>query len=269
MDDLTLAIEAAEAGAAVVRRYFGAGVDRDLKRRNDPVTVADRESEDAILGILRRDRPADTILAEESGLGGGSATGRRWLVDPLDGTVNFVHSIPQVAVSIALFEANEPLVAVVLDAVRGERFTATRNGGAHLDGKPIHVSATEQLRDAVVSTGFPYDHHEHAAAYTATVTRMLEHVNGIRRIGAAALDLAWVAAGRFEAHWEYSLAPWDLAAGLLLVREAGGIVTNAAGRPLVPEDDEVVAANAALHADLLRIVADTRPGHLPAPTGGA
>jgi myo-inositol-1(or 4)-monophosphatase len=268
MNDLDLAVAAAEAGAAVVRRYFGERLEPDLKRRNDPVTVADRESERAIIDLIRLERPDDRILAEESGLDehdrpAAMPASRRWIVDPLDGTVNFVHGIPQVSVSIALYEDDRPLVAVILDVIREEAFTAELGRGAKLNGNPIAVSAATQLADAVVSTGFPYDHHEHASAYTRTVALMLEHVNGVRRLGSAALDLAWVAAGRFEAHWEYSLAPWDIAAGALLVSEAGGVVTNASGDALIPEDHEIIAANAALHAELLQIVRNSRPDHLP------
>ncbi len=261
MDDLTLAIEAARAGGAIVRRYFGRNVAADLKGRNNPVTIADQEAETAIIDLLRRERPNDTIHAEEGGLAAQQGR-RRWLVDPLDGTVNFVHAIPQVAVSIALYDGNDPLAAVVFDVMHDELFTAEAGTGTHLNGEPISVSTVDDPANAVVSTGFPYDHHEHPEAYAATVAAMLATVNGVRRIGSAALDLAWVAAGRFEAHWEYLLSPWDIAAGALLVREAGGRVTNVAGIDLVPEDTTILASNGTLHPAFLDVMAGTLPPHL-------
>ncbi|MDH3500788.1 MAG: inositol monophosphatase [Acidimicrobiia bacterium] len=262
MDDLTLAIDAARIGAAIVHRHFGRQVGTDLKGRNNPVTVADTESEAAIVALLQGERPGDTVLAEESGLARDGGAGRRWLVDPLDGTVNFVHGIPQVSVSIALYEDDVPLVGVVLDVMRAELFTAQSGEGAHLDGAPIQVSSIEDLALSVVSTGFPYDHHQHPAEYAATVAAMLAKVNGIRRTGSAALDLAWVAAGRLDAHWEYLLAPWDMAAGTILVREAGGRVTTATGTDLIPEDRHIVASNGIIHDALVSIIEPTLPVHV-------
>jgi myo-inositol-1(or 4)-monophosphatase len=266
MDDLSLAIEAARVGGSVVTRWFGEGIGSDLKRRNDPVTIADRESEAAILALLGRERPDDTIVAEEGGVAADHGAGRRWLIDPLDGTVNFVHGIPQVAVSIALYDGPEPLVGVVLDVMRDELFAAATGRGTTLNGNSIEVSPTRELDRAVVGTGFPYDHHEHPDDYAATVGAMLAHVNGIRRAGAAAIDLAWVAAGRFDAHWEYLLEPWDIAAGTVLVREAGGTVTNEAGDDLVPEDGVVLASNGLLHEPLLDILRSAMPPHIPVST---
>jgi len=265
MNDLDLAVAAAQAGGSIVAQHFGRREAADLKGRNNPVTEADRASERAIIEILRRARPADTILAEEGGLATGHETNRRWLVDPLDGTVNFVHEIPQVAVSIALYTGDAPLVGVVLDVMQGDLYTAEAGRGAALNGTAIRVSGTRDPAQAVVSTGFPYDHHEHPAEYVATVGAMLARVNGIRRIGSAALDLAWVAAGRFDAHWEYLLSPWDVAAGTLLVREAGGTVTNAGGIDLVPEDRVILASNPSLHTTFLEILQGSLPPHLQTP----
>ncbi len=263
MDDLELAIAAAEAGGAVVRRYFGTSVPTDSKGRNNPVTVADEESEAAILGLLRSERPADTVFAEETGVTAGDG-GRRWIVDPLDGTVNFVHGIPEISVSIALYDADIPLIGVVLDVVRGDLFTAVKGDGARLNGSTITVSTIDDPTESVISTGFPYDHHDHPEAYAATVAGMLAHVNGIRRCGSAALDLAWVAAGRYEAHWEYFLAPWDVAAGTLLVREAGGRVTDSRGRDLLAGDAVILASNGLLHEAYRSIISATLPPHVAA-----
>ena len=260
MDDLTLAINAAERGAALVRSYFGRTPEAELKRRNDPVTVADRESEEVILELIRMERPDDAIVAEESG--GSARVGRRWLIDPLDGTVNFVHGIPHVSVAVGLYDGDVPLAAAIADPLRMEVFAAAAGEGATLNGSPMEVSRTDRLDQSVVVTGFPYDHHEHPDAYAAAVAAALAHVNGLRRLGSAALDLAWVAAGRFDAYWEYDLAPWDIAAGTLLVREAGGVVTDVGGHPAVPEGRHVVAGNPTLHGPLLAIVGEHLPPHL-------
>ena len=265
MQDLELAIHAASAGAAVVREGFGDFGTPELKSFNNPVTEVDRASEEVILGHLRRHRPDDAILAEESGATSGG--GRRWIVDPLDGTVNFVHKIPHIGVSVALFDGDQPLVGVIVDPLRAEVFSAAAGGGAKLNGTPVAVTVAPTLTGTVIATGFAYDHHEHAAAYTRTVTAVLEQVNGIRRMGAAALDLAWVAAGRYDGYWEFSLAPWDLAAGILLVREAGGIATTPTGLPARPEVPHIVAGNGHIHNELRSLVAATIPPHL-APTAG-
>jgi myo-inositol-1(or 4)-monophosphatase len=259
MQDLELAIYAASAGAAVVREGFGDFGTPELKSFNNPVTEVDRAAEDVILGHLRRHRPDDAILAEESGSTAGG--GRRWIVDPLDGTVNFVHGIPHIAVAVALFDGDEPLVGVIVDPLRNEVFSAEAGRGARLNGESVRVTAAPTLTGTVIATGFAYDHHDHAAAYTRTVTAVLEQVNGIRRMGAAALDLAWVAAGRYDGYWEYSLAPWDLAAGILLVREAGGIASTPLGGPARPEVPHIVASNAMIHEQLRAIVAATIPPH--------
>ena len=260
MQDLELAIHAASAGAAVVREGFGDFGTPELKSFNNPVTEVDRAAEEVILGHLRRHRPGDSILAEESGATSGG--GRRWIVDPLDGTVNFVHKIPHIGVAVALFDGDQPLVAVIVDPLRDEVFSAEAGGGTELNGTPVGVTTAPSLTGTVIATGFAYDHHEHAASYTRTVTAVLEQVNGIRRMGAAALDLAWVAAGRYDGYWEFSLAPWDLAAGILLVREAGGTASTPLGRPARPEVPHIVATNGLIHEQLRAIVEDTLPPHL-------
>jgi myo-inositol-1(or 4)-monophosphatase len=260
MEDLELAIACAEAGATVVRRNFSRRHSADLKGANDPVTEVDRESEAAIVSLIREHRPNDTIVAEE---GSSSAGGRRrWLVDPLDGTVNFVHSIPQVSVSVALYDGEQPLAAVVVDPLREELFTAATGEGARCNGNRIEASEATDLEGTVMATGFAYDHHLYAAEYTHPLAAVLERVNGIRRFGSAALDLAWVAAGRFDGYWELGLAPWDLAAGLILVREAGGIVTDPWGRDATPETRLIVAGGPGIHELLREVIADSMPDRL-------
>lgn len=255
MDDLELCVAAAQAGAAVVADHFGRTTAAELKEKFNPVTAADHASETTIVDLIRSERPGDGILAEE---GSGAATsGRRWIIDPLDGTVNFVHGIPHVGVSIALYEGINPLVGVIVDPIRDEEFVAVTGQGATLNGEPMAVSSTSELARAVVATGFPYDHDRRAARLGVTLAAVLEQVNGIRRMGAAALDFAWVAAGRYDGYWELDLAPWDAAAGIIMVTEAGGVVTDPRGAPSIPELPSAVAANNALAEDLRLIVVAT------------
>lgn len=257
MDDQHVAIAAARAGGDIVAEHFGASPDTEYKGKFDPVTAVDRAAEAAVLAVIEEFRPADEVMAEESG--GTFHEGRHWIVDPLDGTVNFIHGIPQVSVSVALYEGTKGLVGVVYDPLRDELFTAVHDEGARLNGHVISVSDTRDLGRAVVATGFPYDHDERAEELAIVVREMLRHVNGLRRFGSAALDLAWVAAGRFDAYWELGIAPWDGAAGEILVREAGGVVTDPLGRQSTPMMGLVVGSNGHLHDALRRIVETWMP----------
>lgn len=260
MNDLELATAAAATGAAIVRNGFGAHRITEQKGRLDPVTEVDRASEEAIVDLITTHRPDDGILGEEGAA--RASTGRRWIIDPLDGTVNFIHGIPHVAVSIALYDGDEALVGVVHDAMRDEVFVALQGAGASCNGEPMTVSAVTDSHRAVVVTGFPYDHDRHAAAYGRVVTGVLAEVNGLRRLGSAALDFAWLAAGRFDGYWEYSLGAWDMAAGALLVTEAGGVVTDIHGKPFTIGGRHFVAANPHLHEPLRSIIEPLLPGHL-------
>ena len=252
VDDLGIAREAASAAAQVIRDHADRPRHADFKGAVDPVTEADRAAEQVIVEIIRSHRPDDGILAEE-GSAAESRTGRRWVIDPLDGTVNFLHGIPHVAVSIALEEAAGVVCGVVHDVFRDEEFAALRGGGAFLSGHKIAPSGTADLGDAVISTGFPYDRREKAAEYGRHVGAVLARVRGIRRMGAAAIDLAWVACGRVDGHWEVKLSPWDVAAGFLLIREAGGTVTAPDGGE--PSHVALVAATPAIHEPLRALVA--------------
>jgi len=245
MDDLTLARTAAAEAARVILE--GTSRSAEYKGAVDPVTEVDRAAEAAITSLIGSERPGDDLLAEE-GTDTGATSGRRWVIDPLDGTVNFVHAIPQVAVSIALELDGMPTVGVVRDVYRGEEFWASRGDGAFRDGRRISVSPTTAIGASLVSTGFPYDRQERAAEYTRILTRVLQIAQGVRRMGSAAIDLAWVACGRYEGHWEFRMAPWDVAAGLLLVREAGGTTSSSDGGPATHED--VVATNGHIHESL-------------------
>lgn len=260
MNDLDIAVAAARAGGAIVSEAFDRGVKPTYKRRFDPVTETDHASEAAVLSVIAEHRPDDAILAEESGT--TAAAERLWIVDPLDGTVNFVHAIPQIAVSVALWRGDTPLVGVIYDPLRDECFTAAAGQGAHLNHRPIRVSSVENLDRSVIATGFPYDHGDYADEYTRVVGAVLASVNGIRRFGAAALDLAWVAAGRYEGYWELGIAPWDQAAGILIVREAGGNVTDFSGLDSVPATPLVLAGNMPIHEGLRRIIEPLLPERL-------
>jgi myo-inositol-1(or 4)-monophosphatase len=260
MDDLELAVAAARSAGEILRSRFNSGVAAQYKRRFDPVTEVDHASEAAILSMIRDHRPDDAILSEESG--GTIPGGRLWIADPLDGTVNFVHGIPHIAVSIGLWDGDRPLVGVIYDPLRDECFSSSAGAGARLNGEHIRVSSTDALDRSVTATGFPYDHGDYPDEYAAVVGAVLAHVNGIRRFGSAALDLAWVAAGRYEAYWELGLAPWDQAAGILLVREAGGIVTDLAGVDSVPATPVVLSSNGLVHDTLRRVIEPALPERL-------
>ena len=260
MTDLQLAIDAARAGGAILREGFDRGVTAHYKRRFDPVTEIDHASESVVLAIISEHRPDDAILAEERG--GTTPGGRLWIVDPLDGTVNFVHGIPQIAVSVGLWEDDQPLAGVIYDPLRDECFSAAVDQGAFLNGRRINVSQTDDLGRSVTATGFPYDHGDYPKEYAAVLGAVLGSVNGIRRFGSAALDLAWVAAGRYEAYWELGLAPWDQAAGILIVREAGGRVTDFNGEDSVPATPMVLSSNGLVHDALQKILEPALPDRL-------
>ena len=227
----------------------------------DPVTAVDDAAEAAIFAAIEELAPGDSVLGEESG-GSGWDSERVWIVDPLDGTVNFVHGIPHFSVSVAVWEDGEPRAGAVIDVMRGELFTAARGEGAWLNGKPMSVAAGREIGSAVIVTGFPYDRRGNAEAYARVVGKVLEQVQGVRRLGSAALDLAWVACGRYDGYWEYGLGPWDAAAGMLMVEEAGGTVTDHLGDRYRLDSRTIVAAAPAILGPLRETVAANLPDHL-------
>ncbi len=261
MDDLDVALTAARAGADIIADSFGNIQTAEFKGVVDPVTEIDHQSERAVLGLLGAQRPRDAVLAEEGG-GSRDLRGRHWIVDPLDGTVNFLHGIPQVAVAVALYEDGQPRIGVVIDPIRHEEFVAQAGSGATLNGHSISVS-DRPLGEGVIATGFPYDRRDRGAAYAAIVGTVLERVRGIRRFGSAALDLAWVASGRLDGYWEFGLGPWDIAAAMVLVQEAGGIVTNHLGTPSTVFDSLYVAGAPALQEELRGVVGSALPKGWP------
>ena len=225
-DLLGLAVRAAHAaGALLVERFGGPATGLTAKSsRTDLVSDTDRDAEALILGMISSARPGDAILAEEGGTAAGAGDGPvRWLVDPLDGTINYLWGIPQWSVSVAALDAEGPLAGVVHDPCRGETFSARRGAGARLDDRPLRLGPGADLDQALVGTGFNYRAQERARQ-AARLRTVLPAVRDVRRFGSAAIDLAWVAAGRLDGYFETGLNPWDWAAGRLLVTEAGGVV---------------------------------------------
>ena len=263
--DVWVAAKAARAGADIVQTGFFSNFGTEMKGAVDPVTRVDRDAEEAIRSVIVSHFPNDRFLGEETG-GDDWRVGRVWIVDPLDGTVNFVHRLPQVAVSVALWDDGRPVIGVIIDVAQNDEFVAVSGEGATLNSKPISVSDTPTLDQSLVSTGFPYDRRDHAAAYLRVVEEVMMNSQGTRRLGAAALDLAWLAAGRYDAYWEHGgthgIKPWDVAAGMLLVTEAGGTYTNESGETHQLQARAHVASNGHVHEELRRIVVDTMPAHL-------
>lgn len=255
MRELAPAIEAALAGGAVLRRYYGGSFEISYKGDLNLVTEADIESERTIVAWLRKRVPGVAVLAEESGESRGSMD-RRFIVDPLDGTTNFAHGYPFFSVSIAYEEKEEILAGVVYDPVHEELFVAEKGNGAYLNGKKLHVSTAQELRAALLVTGFPYDLKEDVSGNLRLFNRFMSEARAIRRDGSAALDLCYVAAGRTDGFWEEKLGPWDTAAGALLVSEAGGRVSDFAGRPFSCYGREVLATNSRLHEPMLRVLGE-------------
>jgi myo-inositol-1(or 4)-monophosphatase len=248
--DLELAERAARAAGEVLLSYYGRppeGVDAKSSE-TDLVSDADREAERVIRELLEAERPHDGLIAEE-GSHSESESGRRWVVDPLDGTVNFLYGFPAWGVSIALEDEAGLALGLVLDPVRPELFTAVRGEGATLDGEPIRVSGRTELARAMVATGFSYE-SERRARQADLLTTLLPRVRDIRRVGAAALDLCQVAAGRVDAFYERGLKRWDEAAGRLLIEEAGGVVAELDGEPM----GLAAASSPELLTDLLELV---------------
>jgi myo-inositol-1(or 4)-monophosphatase len=243
----------AEAGA-IHRRGARGAFSISHKGVVDIVTTVDHAAEKKILRVLKGTFPDHGFLMEESGLHASSSR-YRWVVDPLDGTVNFAHGIPISCVSIGLEKEGRVMMGGVYDPFRDELFIAVRGKGATLNGKQIHVSKTEKLITSVLATGFPYDRTKKAAFYLSFVEKFMKQTQGLRRLGAAALDMAYVAAGRFEGYWEFNLKPWDSAAGQLLVEEAGGRVTNFHGGPYsLTDTSQTLASNGRVHAAMLRLL---------------
>jgi myo-inositol-1(or 4)-monophosphatase len=266
---LNTAVKAARKAGSIINR---ASLDLDLirvtaKGRSDFVTEVDKAAEAAIIDTLKNAYPDHAILAEESGASHpGDDHDYKWIIDPLDGTTNFIHGFPQYAVSIGLQHRGQITQAVVYDPNRNELFTATRGRGAFVNDRRIRVSKRSQLKECLIGTGFPFRELAHLDEYVTMFKRITEETAGIRRPGAAALDLAYVAAGRLDGFWEFGLSPWDMAAGSLLIVEAGGMISDFDGEANYLKDGHVVSATPKVFPQLLKLVQEVHAARArPAP----
>ena len=251
---LNIAVSAARKAGSFITRALER-VDTlqvDSKGYNDFVSEVDRRAEQEIIQVIHKAYPRHAILAEESGEQGDSES--VWIIDPLDGTTNFLHGFPQFAVSIALRHSGRLEVAVVYDPLRDELFTAIRGSGAQLNGRRLRVSKAKSLDGTLIGTGFPFKDQSHVDAYLGMFKTLLPRTAGIRRAGSAALDLAYVAAGRLDGFWEIGLKPWDMAAGILLIQESGGIIGDFRGGPDFFANGNVVTGNARVYEGLVAAI---------------
>jgi myo-inositol-1(or 4)-monophosphatase len=255
--------EAARRGGAVLRARWGTRRTIDYKGAIDLVTDADRASEEELLGFLQARFPGSAILAEESGVSGGAATGLRWYVDPLDGTTNYAHGVPHFAVNVGAEDRQGLAAGATYDPLRDELFLAGRGSGARLNGSAIRVSRAGALAQALLCTGFPYDVGEHPEEPLQLFSACLRRSQGVRRFGSAALDLAYTACGRFDGFWELKLKPWDVAAGIVLVREAGGAVADFGGGEGMLHGGTICAANPSLQPLLLEVLREVLEAQPP------
>ncbi|MDA3870246.1 MAG: inositol monophosphatase family protein [Gammaproteobacteria bacterium] len=252
---VNIAVRAARAAGDVIVRSMDK-IDRltiSSKGNNDFVTEVDRKAESTIIDILRQSYPDYGILAEESGIQDEGAE-YQWIIDPLDGTTNFLHGFPQFSVSIALKHKERIITGVIYDPLSQELFTAAKGEGAQLNGKKIRVSGLVGIKGALLSTGFPYHDQSYLDTYIKTMTQLMAPTAGIRRPGSAALDLAWMAAGRTDGFWEFNLSPWDIAAGVLIVREAGGIVADFRGGDKYLKTGDIIAASPKVFPEMMKVI---------------
>ncbi|KAB7628393.1 inositol-1-monophosphatase [Alkalilimnicola sp. S0819] len=263
---VNMAVRAARAAGNIIVRHMDRldAVSIESKGRNDFVSDVDRLAEQEIIQILRKAYPHHAILGEESGAHGQADDEYLWVIDPLDGTTNYLHGVPHFAVSIALRHQGRLEAGVIYDPLRQELFTAARGQGAQLDGRRIRVSDRRGLDGALLGTGFPFKAQQHMDAYLDMFRALSRHASDLRRAGAASLDLAYVACGRLDGFWEIGLQPWDIAAGALLIQEAGGIVGDLQGGPSFLDSGHVVAGNRKVFSGMVR---EIRPHCTPALLG--
>ena len=252
---LNIAVRAARnAGKIIARAYEQLDlVQAELKGTNDFVTNVDREAEEAIISTIKTSFPDHSFVAEESGITEGDSK-YKWIIDPLDGTTNFIKGIPHFAVSIALKVNGKLEQAVIFDPIRGELFTASRGAGAQLDGKRIRVSKAKDLSGTLLATGFPFKQKHQTTAYLAIFSDLFLQVSDMRRAGSAALDLAYIAAGRMEGFWEMGLKPWDTAAGQLIAKEAGAVISDFEGGDNFDKSGNIVVATPKVLGAILKTI---------------
>lgn len=253
---INVMVGAAKKAAKGLIRDFGELEHLQVSRKgpSDFVSAADIRVEQFLRYELKKARPDFSFLMEESGAESGADLTRRWIVDPLDGTVNFLHGIPHFAISIALEENGEITAAVVFNPVTDEMYTAEKGGGAFLNDRRLRVAARKSLSDSLFATGIPFQGRPGHDLFLTRLSRVMAASSGVRRFGVASLDLAWVASGRIDGYWEEGVQPWDIAAGILLVREAGGYVTTVQGRGNPLETGSILVANPDLHPQLVDLV---------------
>src|SRR6266446_7694659 len=250
---LNIAVRAARRAGSIINRasLSGGALNVRSKRVNDFVTQVDQAAEEAIIEIVRKAHPDHGFLAEESGATAGAAE-HVWIIDPLDGTTNFIHGFPQYCVSIAVEHRGALAHGVVYDPVKNELCTASKGRGAFLNDRRIRVSKCTRLKESLVGTGFPFKELSRLDLYTGQLRNLIQGSAGVRRAGAAALDLAYVACGRLDAFWEMGLLPWDMAAGVLLIQEAGGLVGDLEGNQGFMESGDLCAATPKIFSPLLQ-----------------
>ncbi len=254
IDDIKrVGLAAAYRAGEVLRTHFGNLENVQKKGAIDLVTEADIKSEKVIIEIIHNSFPEHSILAEESGLEKGREADL-WIIDPLDGTTNFAHRLPVFCVSIAFESKGDLIFGIVLNPESGELFTSAKGEGSKLNGKSISPSKVGQLSESLLVTGFPYDHYQILDSLMNRFARCLTASQGLRRLGSAALDLCYVASGRFEGFWEQNLKPWDTAAGTLIAREAGAVVTDFSGNSFNPYQKEILATNGKIHQEMLSLL---------------
>ena len=252
---LEIAKEAARKAGQVINEQQGKASISE-KSASNLLTEADLAAQETIIEMVRSHFPDHSIIAEEQDLQGKSDAPDQWIIDPLDGTNNYAHTIPHYSISIAYARSGRVEVGVVFDPVRDEMFTALRGGGAFLNGKQVRVSEASTLREAIVATGFYYDRGRIMRKTLDSIEKLFDvNIHGIRRFGTASLDLCWVACGRFDAYFEYTLSMWDFAAGMLILEEAGGICTDQAGKELDLNSSGLAVSNGNFHAEFLAVVA--------------
>jgi myo-inositol-1(or 4)-monophosphatase len=232
----------------------------ETKGRNDFVSEVDRSAENEIIDVIRKAYPNHGILAEESGAKSGD--NYQWVIDPLDGTTNFLHGYPQYAVSIALLDRGKLAQAVILDPLKNELFTASRGSGAQLNDRRIRVSTVKKMDDALLGTGFPFREFDNLETWISCFRELLPMCSGVRRAGSAALDLAHVACGRLDGFWEIGLNRWDVAAGCLLIEEAGGLVSDFDNGQNFLESGNIIAGNPKIHPQMFNVISGQLPGSL-------
>ena len=249
-----LEVVARKAGAFILNERKAFSTNKvEVKGHNDFVSYVDKGAEKLIVEGLKAILPQAGFITEE-GTEKRDENPLKWVIDPLDGTTNFIHGMPFFAVSIALLTEKEPILGIVFEINQDEMFTAWKNGGATMNGKPISTSTAPTVKDSLLGTGFPYYDYHLLDQYLALFKHLMKHSHGIRRPGSAATDLAYVACGRFDGFYEYSLSPWDVAAGVLLVREAGGTVTDFSGEDEAIFTKEIIATNPRIHAEFLKLL---------------